>query len=432
MSTGNLTQQSVYDLLLEEANKLICGCVKWLIKKQSVGESVSGGFSPYPGTVKMPGTLASADFITALADVSCLRNDSEIVTYIKYLKAVRGEDRLGNPKSALQSLLDVISFLSKVQVEANGRPDGGFPPLGDIIYISKVSFADATADAVLGLMAGWDLVSILSEDYSSNLAKLKREVQVRINRGIAWIIENATFNDGKVFWTSTKYHRDARIFPTWLCCLALDVYLKEVDNHFPMVKDNDVVALRKILDAGLGFLTGNLQHGFLRIASGDASAEESMTNTAHVVRLLLSINEDSKSRLGADMVKGSIEQAMNWLYAHASKMPGTDVDQIDLTPVWSIEPTVPSNYDATYSRLQAMLSTLLDIKRENVMADPVFIQGLNDLVKGINDHPYYCLEQRSGPVAATSATASAIFLFRHLLAAFERRVELPRVTLERI
>jgi len=404
------------DKIIKEATRVLRESILWLFQNQRV----EGGFSPYPTTIEPSGTLATADAITAIT----LKVGTNLQSLSGFLHQQQVVDALGSRKTLYERLVDAIAYLANVHNAL--YPDGGFPPVGDIFYLREASFADATADAILALLSSWEFLRATArpapvpEDFNAlkDANALIETIEKRVIAAVEWIYEHRKEHKQGIYWTTSGYHIDTpgRVFPTWLCCLALDVYLIRVNSGFPTSGKLSLEELVRIRDGSVKWLLHMISNeGFLPFSTA-APEEASFTNTSAVLRMLCAMSEHPTLINQRKLIQDKMEIAASWIAQNLDAARGTESDDIDLNPVRPYAPWIITRYQATYAKLQPALWAFMVYYGEEALKNKAFQKGVEDLLLEIRDNPFYCLEERMGKVQpATSATATAIMFLRDLL-----------------
>jgi len=364
-------------------NEIVKRCLKWLERTQfKTNDFHSGGFSPYPETVKSAGTLATADVLTFLQ-----RSNIEKLDIIN----------------------DSIKFLLRAQINENEKypsQNGGFPPIGDFELILDTAFSDSTADAVLGLLNSLHKI----ED-----KKYKKEITKSIEKGIEWLLNCYKATSSlplPTYFIKEEYNiGPKRYFPTILTGLAFITYkdyCKRINKAVKQKIEEYISNLKAII------LSKLKEYG--NIPFGDYE-EPSIMNTILGIEFLLLSNKNSKTD---EETKESLKKGYIWLMGRFNEllMKGKDYIFTDFDPVHIDVPEVSEgDYPATYFTLPSMVKLLLENLfpsdlNENEKLLTSLISELLDIVeiKIIeNVEVAYYWEYRGRKEPATSATASAIY-----------------------
>jgi len=370
-------------------NEIVKKCLKWLERTQfKTNDFHSGGFSPYPETVKSAGTLATADVLTFLQ-----RSNIEKPDIIN----------------------DSIKFLLRVQINENKKylsQTGGFPPIGDFELILDTAFSDSTADAVLGLLSSFRKI----ED-----KKYKKEITKSIEGGIEWLLKCYKETNSlplPTYFIKEEYNiGPKRYFPTILTGLAFITYkdyCKRINKAVKEEIEEYISNLRAII------LSKLKEHG--SIPFGDYE-EPSIMNTILGIEFLLLSNKNSKND---EETKESLKKGYIWLKERFNELLTEGKDDIftDFDPVHiDISEISEGDYPATYFTLPSMVKLLVEELfpsdlSENEKLLTSLISELLDIVeiKIIeNVEVAYYWEYRGRKEPATSATASAIYTLNVIL-----------------
>jgi hypothetical protein len=400
-------------------------------------QRADGGFSPYPSVIEPLGTLGTADALLALVNehleytplyVEFL--NTEVVGYWKQSRSVR---------ERILAAIDLLIDIRSVRFEDGQIPHehGGYPPIGDVFYLREACFTDATADAILALLAAWSFLRA-EAPHSADPARSQNEkvrpqrIQSRVKEAIEYLAKEArgegtVGQHSKVCWTNSEYHSDlpGHVFCTWLAVLALDVYLGRVqESKFPLPDRIETVELERLRDGGIVWLAEIFAGQAFEHMPFNAGSKDrvSVTNTAATLRILKkspSLVESTLKMEPDDFARKGKE----WLDERIKEASATETDEIDLEPIQRHAPWILTRYEATYATRQAVLRAYLDFFGKDVKSEAAFAAALDGLLAELSENNGYCLEERIGiPQPATSATATAVMFLKALLAAFGKKI----------
>jgi len=418
-----------------EIRDILSGTVKWVFSKQNL----DGGLPPYPPEknekehkpiVLESGTLASSDFLSILLRPFITSQKGEKILssdYIRSWATVKVESEEDQKKMpAKERVSRLIDFLLDAQIDSNG----GFPPLGDVRWISNRAFTDATASAIIALISTKRFI----EHIYPNSEKQSKSclIGTAIGKSVKWLFETKKHSENLNTWiwpaseAGESSENKTRAFPIILSAIALNLFsdpyiYANLPREAKTIERNQV---RGSLSKIANYLCNKLKTQKWIGLKIQSTLEEdlSFVNTTLAINFLIDYkeNESTNSKEKIKLYKNCFKWLIDkWSEVKSNGSPryDIDIDRIDLTPLRN--QTLPPFYDATYARRPSLLFCGLNLweilEKESKQQIEIFIKSeLNALVEILKQHPYY-YEFRGKPTPAVSATASVIGFLRKLL-----------------
>jgi hypothetical protein len=341
----------ISDLCREVERKVIGDAVQWLISQQNNEDE---GFSPYPEYALPSGTIATADVVALL-----LRYPDVFAK----LAAVSG---LG--EKLRESIDKAVGFLVSIQ-----RPDGGFPPRGDVFNIDRVSFTDSTADVVLALLCYTRFLS-----HTSTQNAKSEEIKLSFLRGIRYLLDNRIVEEFGVVWTSYKNstEKEYRTFPAILVLNCLQLF-RDLSEKLGISEDSKVVdEVNDTVGRGTKLIHSLIMsQGFIlsHIPNGN---KISFASSVCAIDFLLALRKSDRFpyKFSKSEINSAIETALCKLLTFAKGISDSLMDddeiRIDI-------PSYPPQYTATYRRDVNLLNLLIKILCEREV-DEIHLQKVHE------------------------------------------------------
>lgn len=419
----------------EKIKHVLSRTIKWVFSKQNL----DGGVPPYPPErnekeqrpiVLESGTLASSDFLSVLLRPFIIRQEGKKILPADYIhswvtvKAESEEDQ--TKRSVKERVSRLVDFLLDTQLHNNG----GFPPLGDVRWISDRAFTDATASAIIALISAERSIDHIHPD--SEKQTKYYSIGAAIGKSIKWLFETKRFSDNLDIWIwptiegGDSNENRLRVFPIILSAIALNLYSDpNVYSNLPgeakPIEPNQIKEpLLKIANCLHNKLESQKWIGFEM--HSDLEENLSFVNTTLAINFLIDY-----SRSESTIFKEKVELYRNcfeWLIDKWSEIKGSgsprydiDIDRIDLMPLH--HETLPPFYDATYARRPSFLFCGLNLWEvsEGESKEWVWsvIESESKILLEILSQQSYYYEFRGKLTPAVSATASVIAFLRKLL-----------------
>jgi hypothetical protein len=416
-----------------ETKIVLSHTIKWVFSKQNL----DGGLPPYPPEenekdhkpiVLESGTIASSDFLGVILRPFASKNGKKflITDYTRSWDKAKVESEENHKTISIKErIVGLTDFLLNVQLS-----DGGFPPLGDVRWISDVSFTDATAAAVIALIS---IKRFIGHIYPRTEQKSKDLlISTAIGKGVTWLFEARKYSPDLNMWiwptskAGDSSEDKTRAFPIILSAIALNLFS---DPYiYPSLRDAaKTINMNEIMES-LSIIADYIHNKlkdqrWIGLKIHATSLEDlSFVNTSLAINFL--VDYSKTKRMNSNEQIKLYENCFKWLTnkwleikRHDSFRYDIDIDRIDLTPLGFER--LPPFYDATYARRPSLLFcalTLLEIL-EGVSRQRIekFLKSeLTTLMEILRSHPYY-YEFRGKFTPAISATASIVAFLRKLL-----------------